>query len=52
MKKITELSSLELETITGGATFAYRVGQVIRWAGFSTLPGGWSRISIEMEYLG
>ena len=51
MKNITELSLFELESITGGATFAYRVGQFIRWAGYSALPGGHARIAIEMEYL-
>jgi len=51
MKNLIELSSLELETVTGGAPFAYRVGQFIRWAGFSTLPGGHAMIEFEMEYL-
>ena len=51
MKNLIELSSLELQEVTGGATFAYRIGQFIRWAGYSALPGGHARIAIEMEYM-
>lgn len=50
MKNLIELNPLELETVTGGATFAYRVGQFIRWAGFSALAGGHAMIEFEMEY--
>ena len=51
MKNVIELSSIELETVTGGATFAYRVGQLIRWAGLSTMPGGHAIIKSEFTYL-
>ncbi|MDI5898128.1 hypothetical protein [Flavobacterium yafengii] len=51
MENLIELNNTELKNIAGGATFAYRVGQCIRWAGFSTMPGGWGIIGIEMEYL-
>jgi hypothetical protein len=51
MKNLIELRSLELYTVTGGATFAYRVGQLIRWTGFSALPGGQALIEFEIDYL-
>lgn len=51
MENLIELNNTELKNIAGGATFAYRVGQCIRWAGFSTMPGGYGIIGIEMEYL-
>jgi bacteriocin-like protein len=50
MENLIELNNTELKNISGGTTFAYRVGQCIRWAGLSTMPGGWSSIGIEMEY--
>lgn len=51
MENLIELNNTELKNITGGATFVYRVGQCIRWAGMSTMPGGWSLVAFEIEYL-
>ena len=51
MENLIELNDTELKSTTGGATFAYRVGQFIRWAGYSALPGGHALIGIEMEYM-
>ena len=52
MKNVIELSSVELEAVSGGATFAYRVGRCIRWLGYSQMPCGvgYSFIAIEMKY--
>lgn len=52
MKNLIELSSLELQEVTGGATFAYRVGQCIRWAALTAIPGGWGAAAArnEMSY--
>ena len=53
MKNVIELSSVELETIRGGATFAYRVGQCIRWMLFSQSgsPVLCTIRNIEMQYM-
>ena len=51
MNDLIELNNEELNDIDGGATFAYRVGQLIRWAGLSTIPGGHAQILFEIEYL-
>jgi hypothetical protein len=48
MKNLIELNSLELETVNGGATFAYRVGQFIRCCGWSALPGGHAMMEMKM----
>lgn len=39
MENLIELNSQELTDIDGGATFAYRVGQSIRFLGLATLLG-------------
>ena len=51
MENLIELNDTELTSIAGGETFAYRVGQFIRWAGYSALPAGHTLIGIEMEYM-
>jgi hypothetical protein len=53
MKNVIELSSIELETVSGGATFAYRVGQCIRWFAMTTsgIPAQHAIRDVEMQYL-
>lgn len=39
MNDLIELNNEELNEIEGGATFAFRVGQAIRYVGFLSLTG-------------
>ena len=50
MENIVELNSLELRTINGGATFAYRVGQFLRWGVMSSSHIGSILARYEMQY--
>ncbi len=46
--KIQELSKRELKYINGGASFAYRVGQLIRFAFKATSPAGYTEFITEV----
>ncbi len=46
--KIQELSKRELKYINGGASFAYRVGQLIRFAFKSQTPAGQAEFIAEV----
>jgi hypothetical protein len=48
MENLIELNSQELTNINGGATFAYRVGEAIRFLGLATLNG--AETAFDMVY--
>lgn len=41
MNNLIELSSRELNEVAGGATFAYRVGQALRYIAYSQTAFGY-----------
>jgi hypothetical protein len=53
MENLTELNYFELTSIEGGTeapTFAYRVGQTIRFIGYCGLPGNTYEYAWDMTF--
>lgn len=50
MENLIELNNEELKNLNGGATFAYRVGQTIRYSIFALNPTFGPEVSYYLVY--